>query len=196
MATEKKPLPENLLVTPECRLSFPSLFTPKPRARGSEKLTYQATLLLPPGFDKAPFAAAVKAAMMKKWNKIVALGVGKNPLRDAAEKDYAGYEPGWVYISTNSDRKPSVVDRSNQPVTDPERAYPGMWVRAYLDCFAWDHPTGGKGVSFGLLGIQLLRDGERLDGRRPAADVFEALEPLPMDPGESTGGDDPLALPF
>lgn len=193
MTTSKK-FSETDIVTPDVRLSFPALFEPKPRARGSDKLTYQATLLLPPKTDMAPFVAAMKAAMMAKFGKLLPLAGRGNPIHKAEEKQYAGYEPGWHYISTNNTRAPAVVDQLKRPVTDPDRMYPGLWVRAFLNAYAWDNPAGGKGVSFSLNAIQVVRDGERLDGRREVNpdEVFTALE-MPQDGAADAASWDPLA---
>ena len=163
------------------RLAFPSLFTPKPVSRDKpNELRYQAVLLLPPEANLAVLTAAMAAAMTKKWGKVIQLPSKNNPLHDAGEKsDYAGFLPGWKFISVKSKDRPTVVNRDAVPVTDPALVYPGMWVNAYLDCYAWEHPTGGKGISFGLMAMQLVKDDERLDGRRAATDVFQPLDALP-----------------
>ncbi len=182
-------LPATTLVTPEVRLSFPALFTPRPRVRGGTELFYQAVLLIPPGTDLKPFGAAVRAAMMEKWNKVIPLAPDKMPVRKAETKGHiSGYEPGWFFTNVNSRRKVPVVDRMNVPVTDPNAAYPGMWVRAFLKAFAWDHPAGGRGVSFGLQAVQLVRDGERLDGTVDPQEVFTPLAPLDGEGEQQTTG--------
>lgn len=175
--TEEKKNPSYVL-TPEVRLSFPSLFEMKPRARGSDKLSYQATILIPPTVDLKPFHEAMVAAMQAKWGKVLQLPARNNPIHDCAEKAYDGYLPGWHYIEMNSDRQPGLVDRRSVPVTDKNLFYPGCWVRAFINAFAWDHPTGGKGISFGLNGLQFIRDDDRLDGRPDVSSVFTPLEDL------------------
>lgn len=171
-----EPKNPQVVITNEVRLAFPALFHPKPRARGSEKMTYQATILLPPQTDLKPYTDAIRAAMLKKFDKEIKIPREKFPIKDAAEKAYQGFEPGWHFISLNADRRPQVVDRRNNPVTDPDLVYGGMWVKAYINAFAWDSPVGGRGVSFGLNAIQLVRDDERFDGRLRAEQAFEALE--------------------
>jgi len=178
-------------VTPEARLSFPVLFEPR-AVLGSAKLTYQVTLLFPPKTDFAPFIEVMKAAMLKRWQKLVTLPAEKNPIRDCATypyrtQRYGGYDDGWKFIRTSSKYAPAIVNRMTQPVTDPSLVYAGMWVRAFLNAFAYDHPTGGRGVSFGLNALQLVRDGERLDGR--PADPGSAFSPLGEEeaPGEGLG---------
>lgn len=182
------------VITPEVRLSFPALFKARPRSaptpkNPTPKQTFQAAFLLPPSASLKPFEDAIAAAMLKKFGKKIVLPARNNPIKNAAEKEYAGYEDGWHYISCHSDRQPAVVDQRRVPLTEADdgvRIYPGVWVRAYLNAFAWDHKEGGKGVSFGLNAVQLVRDGERLDGRRSVEQVFEALE-MPEEGNELLG---------
>jgi hypothetical protein len=188
--TDKATRPTDV-ITCDVRLAFPSLATRKPRARGSEKLTFQATLLFPPAADLNPVKEAVKAAMMRKWGKLVKLAPRNNPLKAAGDKDYAGFEPDWTYIATNSDRAPGLVNRRSQPLAldaIESTFYPGCWVRAFVNAFAWEHPTGGQGVSFGLMGLQFIRDDERFDGRRNASEVF-----VPLDMDDAVPGAGPPA---
>lgn len=180
MNTQQKPavtLSEMDVITPPVRLAFPSLFEQKPRAPGSDRMTYQATALIPPEVDLTPFKKAIVAAMRDKWgDKVKQLAPDKNPLKDCATKaDLAGYIEGWRFINLHSGYQPQVVDRNRQPILTPESVYPGCWVRIHMKAFAYDHPVGGKGVSFSLEAVQFVRDDERFDGRRKAADIFDAL---------------------
>jgi hypothetical protein len=203
MTETKKPARATYLITPECRLSFPSLFVPRERVKGDTTgvKTFQAVLLLPPNVNLRPFTEALKAAMVEKWGEIVPLPASKNPIHDCSDKPgVSGYDAGWHYISVHSRQQPAIVDRMNQPVVpdsdeDPNapgkfrqssKIYPGMWVRAYINAFAWNNTAGGKGVSFGLNAIQLVRDDARLDGRINAADIFTPLD----DVKTGNGGDD------
>jgi len=146
-----------------------------------DKLTYQATFLLPPTADLSPLHAAIEAAMLEKWGKVIKIPAAKHPIKDAGEKDYAGYEAGWHYIATNSDRPIGVVDASNVPLSvGDKRIYPGCWVRGMVKAFAWEHPTGGRGVSFDLQAVQYLKEGERFDGRVIATFSEINLDDLPF----------------
>lgn len=170
-------LSDREVVTEPCRLAFPSLFEPKPRFKGSDRETYQAVVLLPPEVDKKPFVNAIKAAMLDKWGKLLQLRSDKNPLRECGEKSTIdGYEEGWHYINTHSGYAPGLVDQKRQEVIDREKFYAGCWCRFHLTAYAWEHPTGGKGVSFSLNAVQFVKDDDRLDGRKKAADVFDAIE--------------------
>lgn len=173
------------------RLSFPALFKPRPKSRKTpDQLTFQATFLLPPSFDVKALERAAQAAVMAKFNKPVRV---KSPIRDAGEKDFAGYEQGWKFISAWSNNRPAVVDRRAAPVVDEGLIYPGLWVNAHVNAFAWDHPEGGKGVSWNLNAIQIVRDDERLDGRVATGSVFAPLDEVET---ASTVSDDDTENPF
>ena len=197
------PLTSTDVVTPDCRLSFQSLFKKKPDAPGSEKTSYQATFLFPPKTDFQPFLAAIKAACIKKFGKFPVPGL-KIPIRPCEEKEYAGYDAGWKFLPTKSEAVVPVVDRQRIPVSEEQGlVYSGCWVKAHLRCYAWSHPTGGKGVSFELKAVQFIKNDERLDGRGKPSNpdlVFEALELEEGDfgigsvpPGSDEGTADDLA---
>lgn len=193
------------LITPEVRLAFPSLFVRRPKIKGSDDLTYQSVLLLPPDVDLAPFHAAMAAAMTARWGKVQKLPATANPIHEAEEKaGTAGFLPGWRYINTHANRPVGVVDRMAVPITpdedeDPEhpgrfrkssRVYAGVWAKVFLNCYAWEF-SGKRGVSFGLVAVQIVRDDERIDGGVDATQVFTPLGELPGGPAAAgAGGDD------
>jgi hypothetical protein len=180
------------LVTEPVRIAFPSLFRPKPRFPGSDRETFQAVLLLPPDTDMQPYIHAIKAAMVTKWNKTIQLPGDKSPIRDAGEKsEIDGYEEGWKFINVHSGYAPGLVDQKRQQILDEDRIYAGCWCRFHLTAYGWDHPVGGRGVSFSLNGVQFARDDTRLDGRVAASDVFDALD-IEDDEGVDSGDLDEL----
>lgn len=175
--TKKSPLSELDVITCECRLSFPALAEKKSNGPDSAKSSYQATLLIPPGTDMAPFNKAMRAAILKKFSKPTVTGL-RNPIRNAAEKEYAGYDEGWLFIATKSDVQIPIVDRQKIPIVDLAKVYAGCWVKAHIRAWAYNNQFG-KGVSFELKALQFIKDGDRLDGRGKPSDpdmVFEALE--------------------
>lgn len=183
------------VVTPPVRIHFPSLFT-KRAVPGATKETYQAVVMIPPDVSLEPFKAAMKVALREKFGDKFKLSPAKNPIHDAVEKDYDGYEEGWHFINVNANHAPAVVDRQKKPLLDVRdllglsaeereakvseaeaRVYAGAWVRFHLNAYAWEHPTGGKGVSFGLKAVQFVRDDEPFGtGASSSADAFEALD--------------------
>jgi len=185
-------LEPNEIVTEPVRIAFPSLFKPKPVMKGSDDLKWQAALLLPPDYDKKPLLACIKAVMLEKWGKVIKLTGRNMPIKSCAEKDLAGYEDGWFYVNTKSGYQPSVLDQRKQEVLDEDRIFAGCWCRFHLKAYAWDNQFG-KGVSFGLEAVQLVRTDERLGGRKPATEVFGEIEVDDLDvdgEGEDTEVDE------
>lgn len=199
MATQ---LADTEFVTPPVRIHFPSLFTTS-RVPGSDKDTYQAVALLPPDIDMKPFKSAMRAALAAKFGDKFKLPASKNPIHDAMEKDYDGFEEGWFFINLNANYPPMVVDQKKRQILDTaklvgkptetqeaavaeaeQRLYAGCWVRFHLNCYAWDHPTGGKGVSFGLKAVQLVKTDDAFStGASNNADAFGELDDEDGDDG-------------
>lgn len=188
MTDTKKAAPNPCrIITPDVRLAFVSLFKPKPRAPGSPDLRFQTAILVPPGTNMQPFADAIKAAMLKKFSKIIPLKDKGNPVRPADQQEYAGYEKGWLVINATSERQPPVVDRAKLPVTDPAIAHAGCWARCVLTAYGWGPNVGGSGISFELNAVQIVRPGAdtdpggaRLDGRGKPVNPDEAFEALEL----------------
>jgi hypothetical protein len=166
--------------TPVGILSFPNLFTPRPRAPGGEPV-YQCSLLFDQAAQKDPAYQALRKAVAEcidqtwgpgKSQDRAFLATLKTPFRDTAEKKYKGYEmPGGKFISPWTKKRPGVIDARKNEITTPEDVWPGQGVRAMVSVFSYTTPR--LGVSFGLDSIQVCRvDGERLDGRVDAKDAF------------------------
>lgn len=173
-------LKETEIVTEPARLAFPSLWVPSPVSKATDAaVKYQAALLLPPDYDMGALLECVKAAMVDKWGKVIKLSGRGNPFNKCDDKSddkpLAGYDEGWSYINVKSDYAPSVVDQKLQEVIDQERVYAGCWCRFHLNAYAWDN-VGGKGVSFGLNSVQLVREDTRLGGTKSSKDVFGEIE--------------------
>jgi ssDNA-binding protein len=168
----------NNIVTPNATLSFPVLFAPRPRSEGA-KPVYSCSLLFSPEAQKSPEYKAMQTACISaakaKFGADVKLNSLTFPFRDASEKDYKGYEDGWIYISPWSEQRPGVVDAQVQDVIDPSLVYAGQIVRASIAPFAWKN-SGKMGVSFGLNHIQLVKEGTRIDGRIAANKAFKPIE--------------------
>lgn len=180
-------LNETEIVTEPVRIAFPSLFEPKPTVKGGTDLKYQAALLLPPDYDMAPLAAVVKAAMIEKWGKVIKLSPRNTPIKkcEDRETELAGYDEGWRYLNAKSGYQPSVLDPKKQEILDEARVFAGCWCRFHLTAFAWEHAQGGRGVSFSLNSVMLIREDSRLGGRKDARDVFAdiVVEDVPVEEG-------------
>jgi Protein of unknown function (DUF2815) len=162
------------VITGCVRLAFQSVIEPRVSDISDDKTPkYAAVLLFEPNDPTIPLMkAAMKEAATEFFgeNKIPA-GL-RNPIRNGDEKaaEYPFYA-GHLFVNTSTKNKPGVVDQRNKAITDADDIYSGCWVRAEINCFAYDR-KGNKGVSFGLNNMQKLGDDERFGGRRPAEQVF------------------------
>jgi len=165
------------LNTPYATLTFPNIFTPRPRFEGQDPV-YNCNLIFDPAQQKSPAYKALQDACIqaarKKWGDNVNLKTITMPFHDAGQKTYDGYHAGHTYISPWSKAKPGVVDTNRQDILLPEEVWSGQLVRANVAAFAWD-ASGKKGVSFGLNHLQIIQSEgrQRLDGRPAAASAFD-----------------------
>lgn len=201
--------------TPEATISYPKVFVPAPTDPNDpdSPKKYSAAFVFPAGTDLKPMKAAVINEAKARWGDklkgakletletptgpALFLVAGKLRLRlpwreDGEEK---GYPEGSIFINARSDRKPGIVTRipdpdtgKPMPLTDESKLYAGAIVKASLDVYAYD-TNGNRGVTFGLGNIQLIRDGERLDGSVAAENEFEADEDAVADLSDLTGED-------
>lgn len=182
-----------VVITPEARLSYPNLVTPRAQKREDGTLgdlKYSTALLFAengPGIvlyapdltelKKAVTACAIEFFGEAKFRLLLEAGKFRSPFRkDAKLKGYP--EETTTYINVSSKHKPGVVNQYGQVLSDSEvqeLAYAGALVRAQLKPFAYDK-KGNAGVAFGLNNLQLLGGNlPRIDGRSNAAEVFSAV---------------------
>ena len=165
--------------TPEAILSYPNLFQPRAASEGADP-KYSCTLIFTEGTDISELKKAAIAKLKEKWgDKTAAMlkaGSLNTPFRTDTEAK--GY-PAGTFINVRSNDKPGVVtlvpgsDGKPSVLTDESKIYAGAIVRATIDPY-WYDKSGNKGVTFGLGNVQLIRDGDRLDGRASAEDEFDA----------------------
>lgn len=164
------------------RLSYPHLFVPAKALEAGKEEKYQATFLL----DKTKHATLIKKIealtdrlALDKFHKKIPLK--HKPLRDGGAEDMMdkeGYGDEVTFIRSSSDKRPVVVDRDLTPLTkDDPKPYAGCYVNATIRLFAYEHPTGGRGVSCGLRAVQFVKDGDSFGaGPVKAEDEFTAVE--------------------
>ena len=169
------------VVTPPCRLSYPSIFKPK-HNKLSGKMEFSFEGLFDVGTDLTAMKKAAEAALIKKfgedkakWPKNI-----KSPFRDQSEKMKDGKLPegcvsGGTFVRFKSEKRPGVVDQNRVEILDDSTVYAGCYVRAHVNAFAYDQ-AGNKGVSFGLNHVQLVKDGEPFSGRPKVEDAFSPVE--------------------
>lgn len=178
------------VMTPKFRVSYPSIFKPQKNDLNG-KMEYSLEALFEPGADLSALKAAAKAAVEKKWGKDQSAWPQnlRLPFRDQAEKKAKDkttgkptgeLQPGCVagaqWMRFKSEQKPGLVDQNVQDIIDESEFYGGCWARATVNAFAYDQ-KGNRGVSFGLVNIQKMADGDPFGRvRTKAADDFGAVE--------------------
>lgn len=193
----KLELPANEAITPAGRLCFPSLFR-KRAPKGSDKLAYEAQLLIPDG-DLARLKAAIEHVVAEKWGAKRPPSL-RIPLVKPGDHDMGD---GWLLKCRNSNSPPAVVDRAKNPYVDwpalaqldedarddtlriaEEALYAGCWVRMHVRLFAYENAS--RGVSCEMIAVQFIKDDEPFGGggRRKTADALDALDDLSGDSDE------------
>lgn len=165
------------VVTGKVRFCYVNVFEPTAMNEGDTP-KYNICILIPKDdaktldkINKAIEAAkqAGKAKLADKNGKIPSNL--KLPLRDGDEErpDDPAFE-GMYFINANSQRKPSIVDRSLNPIMEKEEFYSGCYGRASINFYAFN--VSSKGIAAGLNNLQKLEDGEMLAGGSTAEEDF------------------------
>lgn len=169
------------LVTPEFRGSFVHILEPH-AIKGVEnaKPRYQITIPLKKtdSFWKK-VEALVESTAKEKWGKIPPKM--KSPIKDGDEEGRPEFA-GCFSIQATSNNKPGIVDTSMQPIMNADEIYSGAWYRASIRAYAWEHPTGGKGVSIALDNVMKTKDDTAYSGRTDAAADFAEFASEDADP--------------
>jgi hypothetical protein len=167
------------------RFSFANVFIPKSVTPGSEPV-YSCSLLIRKDDTKNVNLINETIAEIIKENeaKLCIKGAGgkmvlnpkfKTPLKDGdIERPGDPNYDGCYYINANSKTQPGIVDKSRQPITDPEQVYSGAYGFASISVFAYNNV--GVGVGVGLQHIMKTADGDRLDSRISADVAFGNVE--------------------
>jgi hypothetical protein len=163
------------------------------------KPKYGAAFLFPASHPalKELSAAVIKAAN-GKWGakademlKMLKAG-DRLPVHSGdAKATSAGYA-GNLYLNAGNLIRPLVLNADRTPLTAADgKPYSGCFVNVIVEIWAQDSQFG-KRVNASLLGVQFVRDGERLAGGSVAtADDFE---PIPQVEGAAEGQASPESL--
>lgn len=196
------------VVTPECIGSFLNFFEPAEDFNGDPK--FGGTFVFTPEQQKTKEFGALKDAIVAVAKEAFGAKAGEvlrnqehKPIRTDPEKNAKyGYPEGSVFIVAKSTTRPGVVstfrDKDGKPqiITDPEQIYSGCILKAQLYIHVFQTPK--PGITLFLNNAQKVRDGDRLDGKRSAQDVFEATDaPVDLSEMETAGvgaGDDSADL--
>lgn len=161
-------------------LSFPALFQPRSFDGQGEAKYSSAFILDKKGDDKQiqMIRQAADQTIKDKWGAKVPSGI-KLCLRDGSEKDgQEGYGDNKMFLTSSSKRRPQVVDRKRQPLTEQDDAvYPGVIVNAVVELWAQDNKFG-KRINAELRAVQIVKDGTPLGGAAPVRvdEVFDEIE--------------------
>lgn len=169
------------VVTGRVRLSYVHIW--EPYSIPNQDAKYSVVLLIPKT-DRATIKklrdaqqAALEAGRERAFGGRIPT-TWKDTIHDGDEEADLDRNPeyaGHLYMSVGSQTKPGVVDKDVNPVLDQTAVYSGCYARVSLKAFPYSQ-SGNKGVSFGLNHVQLLDDGEALDGRSKAADDFDRMD--------------------
>lgn len=169
-------------------LAFPHLVTPPPEGKFSCALIFDKNSSEAKVLDEVAKQVA-KEGFGDKADKVIKgmAKSGRYPVKDGDDKDeYDGYA-GKAYTNAYSQVKPSAFHRNREEMTDSERQeylYSGAVVNAVVSLYKYSNKNG-DGVGVGLMGIQFVKEGERLAGGGKAkADDFDDL------PVQEEGDDD------
>lgn len=184
MATKPK---ASKLHTPEGIAAYVQLHTPKQRTdrkgqpQGEPK--YGLALFFPEDTDLDEMIGVAEAkareAFGPKWEDMKNKGKINWPFQDTADIDEPSPpfdQPGTV-VNFKTAEKPGIVDADAEPVMDKSDVYSGMKARVSTRCFSYDNES--KGVSFALINVQKLDDGERMSGNPSAEDDFGGSKTKP-----------------
>lgn len=181
------------IVLPKGRLLWHSLFQTR-KGKGGKEGKYEFNELIPKEADitvlkeeavlagKDKFAKAFKDAN-GKWPSSIKSPFKRTETNDklVAALDDAGLkvEDYPYFLAARSKDKPGVVGPNGKAEgVEPEHVYSGRWVRGTVQAFAYD-AEGNKGVSFGLINVQLLDNDDELvvgGGRVSAESEFDAVD--------------------
>ena len=166
----------------DVRISFANIHEPK-QVNGQGDPKFSASFLFPKTHPATAIVTeAIMAAANEKWGTKAgdvakALKASdKLCLHDGdAKSDNDGYA-GNLYLNASNKVRPLVIDGNRNPLVAADgKPYSGCYVNAIVDIWPQDNQFG-KRVNASLLGVQFVRDGERLSGGGvAAADDFEAL---------------------
>lgn len=176
------------VVLPKCRMVYPAYFkavVPKGE-KDQSKAKFGGVYLIPKGCDLKALTEAIGNAAKEKFGRTKGV---KGPVKRTEEsKSLSKFSDDYpYYVRAQSNYQPQVVAPDGRTfVTDEQVAYSGRWCVVSVTPFAWNHPTGGDGVSLSINSVQLLDHAEKIGGA--SAPVEDEFIPASID-GEDGGGD-------
>lgn len=196
---------KNIVVTPEFRMVFPTLFEPKAFKEGAQA-KYSLVMLFDAASDTTELIEAFKRTAAQRWpnrnfrediqyNRFIwPFKTGEQMISNAVKKgkkaENLTYYEGTVVLKGDTTFPPGVVGPSKQEIVNPKDVYGGCYGFAELNIVAYDGvgATGADGVKAYLNHVMKSRDGEKLAGRS-AADAFGGIA------GQQSAADPTAGMP-
>ena len=174
---------DNRITIKDVRIAYAQgIFTAR-AAKAGDKEKYGAAFLFPANHPAVKdIAAAVIRAAQTKWGDKAGdmlkqlKAADRLPVHNGdAKASSAGYA-GNLYLNAGNAIRPLVLDTNKSPLTAADgKPYSGCFVNAIVEVWGQDNQHG-KRINASLLGVQFVRDGEKLAGGSTAtADDFEAI---------------------
>lgn len=197
---------EDFLVGPKgtkVRLSWTDdLFKARESENGKKK--FGCTILIPKSTDLTAMKEAMVSVCRAEWgdkaDQWIKDGIIKNPILDGDGPQglnkkngerHAGYAGHWfIRATTGEDYPPKLLNRKVMPITSKEELKSGDYAFAVCNAHTWFNEKNGKGVSFGLVMLQVVERGESLGGWGGANpdDFFDKIEDEGAAPAATTSG--------
>jgi hypothetical protein len=185
------------IVTPPFRGSYVNFLTPRKPSEDADP-QYSVLIVLPKKDKKTKLFMkrlddAIDGVLKEKFGKVIPRARLNNfPVKDGdddVDDDGNAQFPGcWLIRATNK-RKPGVIDKKGNDLFEEEDVYSGAWYHVSVSPWAWDHKTGGKGVSINLHNACKVKDDEKFTS---IADAHEDFGELLEDGDDDDEEDEPV----
>lgn len=149
--------------------------------------------------DNSAITEKIKEGLKAAYNEGLARGIKVPPQKITSSVKDGDVElnrdgdqkmPGNYYLKLSSKFAPEVVKRGLAqgkpavvPITDTDEFYSGCFGYATFNFVAYDHPSGGKGITATLYSVFKSRDGEKIGGggNHAAIDYADIVNEAPGD---------------
>lgn len=160
-----------LVIVPNVRLSYLSVFHPRKNTLRNNEEEFSATLLIPKAPNTfCPDPLGTLKALREATQKALILKFKEVPKKYAdclldgdveTDNDGESKHPGYWFISTRAgvEYPPVLLDGKRAPVLDAKAWVSGDWGNVKLSFFGYDFENK-KGVSAGLRAIQFTKKDE------------------------------------
>lgn len=160
------------VMTPEFRVSYPNVFTPKSFQEGQEA-KYSIQMIFDKGADLSKLKELAATAVKEKWGDKPPKKM-RSPFRDGNEEREDAHYKDTIFMNCSSKFQPGLINERKEEIIDEKDFYPGCYAIATVNAYAYEF-MGNAGVAFGLQNIMKMKDGEKLGGDHSAAADFDSV---------------------